>query len=63
MALLIDEIQYFGQKEPGALLMAMHKVQQRKLPLLLLGDGSVRCRISSHELLTTAGPCCDGECA
>ena len=36
---LIDEIQYFGQKELGALIMAMHKIQQRQLPLVLLGAG------------------------
>ena len=39
VAILIDEIQYFSQKELGALIMAMHKVQQRQLPLLLLGAG------------------------
>ncbi len=39
VALLIDEIQYFSQKELGALIVAMHKVQQRQLPLLLLGAG------------------------
>ncbi len=38
-ALFIDEIQYFDQKELGALIMAMHKVQQRQLPLVLLGAG------------------------
>src|SRR5216684_3140452 len=39
VALFIDEIQYFSHKELGALIMAMHKVQQRQLPLLLLGAG------------------------
>ena len=39
VAILIDEIQYFNQKELGALIMAMHKVQQRQLPLVLLGAG------------------------
>ncbi len=39
VAVLIDEIQYFNQKELGALIMAMHKVQQRRLPLVLLGAG------------------------
>lgn len=39
VAMLIDEIQYFSQKELGALIMAMHKVQQRQLPLVLLGAG------------------------
>ncbi len=39
VAVLIDEVQYFNQKELGALIMAMHKVQQRQLPLVLLGAG------------------------
>jgi hypothetical protein len=39
VAILIDEIQYFNQKELGALIMAMHKIQQRQLPLILLGAG------------------------
>lgn len=39
VALLIDEIQYFSHKELGALIMAMHKVQQRQLPFVLLGAG------------------------
>lgn len=38
-AIFIDEIQYFSQKELGALIMAMHKVQQLQLPLVLLGAG------------------------
>jgi hypothetical protein len=39
VAILIDEVQYFNKKELGSLIMAMHKVQQRQLPLLLLGAG------------------------
>lgn len=39
VAILIDEVQYFNQKELGALIMAMHRVQQRQLPLVLLGAG------------------------
>ena len=39
VALLIDEIQYFKHQELGALIMAMHKVQQRQLPMVLLGAG------------------------
>jgi hypothetical protein len=39
IALFIDEIQYFSYKELGALIMAMHRVQQRQLPLVLLGAG------------------------
>jgi len=39
VAVFIDELQYFSQKELAALIMAMHKVQQRRLPLVLLGAG------------------------
>ena len=39
VAILIDEIQYFKKKELSALIMAMHKMQQRQLPLVLLGAG------------------------
>ncbi|MCX7408847.1 MAG: ATP-binding protein [Planctomycetales bacterium] len=39
VAVLIDEVQYFSSKELGALIMAMHKVQQRQLPVVLLGAG------------------------
>ena len=38
-AILIDEIQYFHQSELSALIMAMHKMQQRQLPLVLIGAG------------------------
>lgn len=39
VAIFIDEIQYFSKKELGALIMAMHKIQQQQLPLVLLGAG------------------------
>lgn len=39
IALLIDEVQYFDSKELGALIMAMHKIQQRQLPMVLVGAG------------------------
>ncbi len=39
VAILIDEIQYLTKKELGALIMALHKLQQRQLPMLLLGAG------------------------
>lgn len=39
VAILIDEIQYFSSSELGALIMAMHKMQQRRLPLVLVGAG------------------------
>ncbi len=39
IAILIDEIQYFKAAELGALIMAMHRVQQRQLPLVMIGAG------------------------
>ncbi len=39
IAIFIDEIQYFTHKELGALIMAMHKIQQRQLPLALVAAG------------------------
>lgn len=39
VAILIDEIQYLSQKELGALIMAMHRMQQRQLPVVLVGAG------------------------
>lgn len=39
VAILIDEVQYLTQKELGALIMAMHKIQQKDLPIVLLGAG------------------------
>jgi hypothetical protein len=39
VALLIDELQYFSAQELSALIMGMHKMQQRQLPMVLLGAG------------------------
>jgi hypothetical protein len=39
VAILIDEIQYFSVEELSALVMAMHKMQQRQLPLVLVAAG------------------------
>lgn len=39
VALLIDELQYFNEKELSALIMAMHRMQQKQLPMLLIGAG------------------------
>src|SRR5665648_1121521 len=39
VAILIDEIQYLRQPELSALIMAMHKMQQKQLPLVLVGAG------------------------
>ncbi|MCH9626798.1 MAG: hypothetical protein S4CHLAM2_04290 [Chlamydiales bacterium] len=39
VAVLVDEIQYLSRQELGALIMSMHKLQQKQLPVLLLGAG------------------------
>ena len=39
VSLLIDEIQYLKEKELSALIMAMHRMQQLQLPLVLIGAG------------------------
>ena len=39
IAVLIDELQYFSAKELSAVIMAMHRMQQRQLPLALIGAG------------------------
>jgi len=39
IAILIDEIQYFNTQELSALIMAMHRMQQRQLPLVLVSAG------------------------
>ncbi|HKI57090.1 MAG TPA: ATP-binding protein, partial [Trueperaceae bacterium] len=37
--LLVDEIQYVNRNQLGALIVAMHRVQQLQLPLVLVGAG------------------------
>jgi len=39
VALIIDEMQYLGEEELSALIMAMHQISQRQLPLVLVGAG------------------------
>jgi hypothetical protein len=39
VALLIDELQYVSEIELSALIIGIHKVSQRQLPLLLIGAG------------------------
>jgi len=39
VALLIDELQYLQPQELGALIMAMHALQQRQLPMVLMAAG------------------------
>lgn len=37
--LLIDEIQYLSEKDLAALIVAMHRVNQKRLPILMFGAG------------------------
>ncbi len=39
VSIFIDELQYFKPRDIGALIVAMHKVQQRQLPVVLVGAG------------------------
>jgi hypothetical protein len=39
IALLVDEMQYLQSEELAALIMAVHRVNQRSLPVVLLGAG------------------------
>ncbi|MCX5513386.1 AAA family ATPase [Kaistia algarum] len=39
VALLVDELQYLSEAEFGALIMALHRVAQENLPLVLIGAG------------------------
>lgn len=39
VAIIIDEVQYIKEQEFSALIMAMHRISQRQLPLILIGAG------------------------
>jgi hypothetical protein len=39
VAVIIDELQYIKEDEFSALIMAMHRVSQKQLPLVLIGAG------------------------
>lgn len=39
IAILIDEIQYLDEREIGALIMSIHRVNQRGLPVVLIAAG------------------------
>ncbi|ODN70070.1 ATP-binding protein [Methylobrevis pamukkalensis] len=39
VVLLIDELQYLNEKEFGALIMAVHRINQERLPLILIAAG------------------------
>lgn len=39
ISIIIDEIQYLSEKEFSALIMAVHRISQKQLPLILIGAG------------------------
>ena len=39
VAMMIDEMQYLSEQELSALIMAVHKISQEKLPVILIGAG------------------------
>lgn len=39
IALIVDELQYLSEEELSALIMAMHQISQRQLPVVLIGAG------------------------
>ena len=39
VAIIIDELQYLNDSELSALIMAVHRISQEKLPLILVGAG------------------------
>lgn len=39
VSIIIDELQYLSENEMSALIMAIHRIAQKKLPLALLGAG------------------------
>jgi len=39
VAIIIDELQYVAENEFSALIMAMHRISQKQLPIILIGAG------------------------
>ena len=39
IAIIVDELQYLSEGELSALIMAIHKISQKQLPLILVGAG------------------------
>jgi hypothetical protein len=44
IAIIMDELQYLDEKELSAMIMAVHRVSQRSLPLILIGAGLPQLR-------------------
>lgn len=39
VAIIIDELQYFSEEELSSLIMAVHKISQKSLPVVVIGAG------------------------
>lgn len=39
LAIIIDELQYFSEEELSSLIMAVHRISQKSLPLVVIGAG------------------------
>jgi hypothetical protein len=44
VALIIDEVQYVGERELSALIMSIHRISQRQLPVIFFGAGLPQLR-------------------
>jgi hypothetical protein len=44
LAIIIDELQYLSESEFGALIMAIHKTNQKSLPIIIIGAGLPQIR-------------------
>jgi len=44
IALIVDELQYLSEDEFSALIMAIHKINQKSLPIILIGAGLPQIR-------------------
>jgi hypothetical protein len=44
VALLLDELQYLAEREFSALIVAIHRINQRQLPVILIGAGLPQIR-------------------
>lgn len=51
LAMFIDELQYVEEPQLAALITAMHRTEQRRLPVVLVGAGlpQIRCRMGDAK--------------
>lgn len=54
VAILIDEVQYLSEHDLGALIVALHRISQRGLPLIFFGAGLPQLAALSGEVKSYA---------